>query len=105
MLRKEKLDGQKKRDDINDVKLKGLVSGLDATYRFHLLRAKSICAWMNVQCNTVTGTVLAEVHFSYNFPPPPLTSTANVADVAHPSIYVTHLAAENEASLMFVGYL
>ena len=56
MLMEESFDGQKKWDDANDVKLKGLVRDLDTTKGHIILCAKNTGAWLNVQGTTVTGT-------------------------------------------------
>ena len=63
VLREERRDGQKNRDDVNGDKLKDLVSGLDSVDRRLILHAKNTGAWLNVQGTTVTGTVLGATDF------------------------------------------
>ena len=59
MLREERHDGQEKRDDVNDAKLKELVTYLNSTDRSLILRAKNTGVWLNVRGTVVTGTLLA----------------------------------------------
>ena len=53
----------KKRDDVNDAKIKGLIRDLDTPDRYIILCAKITGVWMNVQGNKVTCTVLAATEF------------------------------------------
>ena len=59
MLREERRDGQKIRDDFNDVKIKELVADLDGPGHRLILSAKNTSAWINVRGTTVTGAELA----------------------------------------------
>ena len=63
LIREERHDRQKKRDDVNDAKLKGLVRCIDATNRRLILQAKSTGDWLNVRGTTVTGTLLVATEF------------------------------------------
>ena len=63
VLREERHDVQKTRDDINDAKLKGLVRDLDGTNRRIIICVKITGSWLNIQDTTVTGTVLAATEF------------------------------------------
>ena len=62
MLREERPD-KKIRDDVNDAKLEEVVVDLKGTYRLFILRTKNTVDCMNVQGNTVTGTVLMAKEF------------------------------------------
>ena len=67
---------KKIRDDANNAKLKRLVDDLKAPDHRLILRSKNTVFWMNVQGNTVTGTVLAATKIRgflcahYNVTPP-----------------------------------
>ena len=62
-LRKERCDGHKIWDDNNDSKLKDLITDLDSSDWRIILCTKNTGAWLNVQGNTVTGTVLVATEF------------------------------------------
>ena len=47
-LSEERRDRPKNRDDVNDVKLKELVSDLDFTNHCLILRSKNTGSWMNL---------------------------------------------------------
>ena len=59
VLREERCDGQKNRDDANDAKLKGLVGDIIGTERHLILCVKNTGAWLNVRGILVTGTVFS----------------------------------------------
>ena len=58
MIREERRDRQKIRDDANDVKLKGLVKELKAIQLHLILCTKNKGYWMTIQGTMLTGTVL-----------------------------------------------
>ena len=62
-LREEIHDKHKKWDDVNDSKLKELVTDLDETDHRLIICAINIGDWINVQCTIVVGTVLAPMEF------------------------------------------
>ena len=63
VLREERLDRQKNRDDVNDAKFEGLVRDFNTTYR-HLIPCNKITGcWVNIRFTTVTGTVLGATLF------------------------------------------
>ena len=74
-IREERREKEKNRDDINEVKIKGLLRDLDTTDRNLILCAKITGAWTNVWGTTVTGKVLLATEFCdflcahYNVPP------------------------------------
>ena len=81
VLKEERLERQKIRDDGNVVKLEELVKDLDTTNNRIILRAKNIGAFTNVRSTTVTGTLLAatefcgvNAHIMILNPPPPQLS-------------------------------
>ena len=78
-------------EDVNDAKLKELVSDLDSTDHCLILRDKNTGAWLNVRGTTVTGKVLASMGFNYfkcarYDVTPPLTFRENTTAVSHPSM-------------------
>ena len=77
VLREERPDGQKIRDEVNSAKLKYLVADLNSADQYLIISAKYIGAYLNVRGAMVTGTVLAateccEILFPcYDVTPPP----------------------------------
>ena len=61
VLREERRDKQKNRDDVNGAKIKDLIRDLDTTNQSLILHAKCTGSWVNVHSNMVTGTVLADI--------------------------------------------
>ena len=62
-LREERHDKHTKWDDVNDAKLKELVTDLDETDHRLILCDINIGDWINVQGTIVVGTVLALMEF------------------------------------------
>ena len=63
VLRKERRDGQKERDDANETKLKGLVWDLKGTNRRLILQVKNTGVWLIVRGTKVSDTVLSATEF------------------------------------------
>ena len=76
-LREERCDRQKRRDDVNDAKLRRIVENIEAPDLRLILRSKKKGFYLDVRGNMVTGTVLAGTKFSafcaYDMMLPPLT--------------------------------
>ena len=62
-LREERHDGKKNWYDVNDAKLKEIVTNLNGTDHCLILRTKNIGAWMNVRGTMVTGILLVAKTF------------------------------------------
>ena len=59
VIREERCDGQKIRDDVNDAKLRNLVVDLNSSDRRLILQSNNTGACMNLRDTTLTSTALA----------------------------------------------